>query len=152
MRTLWIQYPFRYVKGSKTFSHSRMTSADHYLYPSTSTDKASTLPTQKYPPSRLGTILGFLGMLRPHIFSVIQASLIVLVKSQDRQLISNPDDGKFRVLLTTMGSWTFLDFYISSRSKTMTIARACFPNPSHPRTAYTAMCPFKALKNVTVRG
>ena len=119
----------RYVKGSKTFSHSRMTSAEHYFYPSTSTDKSSTLPPQKYRPSHLGTILGFLGMLRPHIFSVIQASLVVLVKSQDRQLISNPDDGKFRALLATMCSRTFLGFYISFKSKTMTVARAYFPNP-----------------------
>ena len=68
-------------------------------------------------------------MLRPHIFSVIQASLVVLVKSQDRQLISNPDDGKFRALLATMCSRTFLGFYISFKSKTMTVARAYFPNP-----------------------
>ena len=109
--------------------------------------------TSKVPSlARLGTILGFLGMLRPHTFSVIQTSSIVLVKSKGKHLISEPDDGKFRALLATMGCRTILALYIWFKSKTMKVTRAYFPNLSHPRTAYSAMCPVEALETVTVQG
>ena len=90
-------------------------------------------------------------MLRPHTFSVIKPSSFVLVTVRKSKLCW-PDAATFRVGLRQTRGRNIMGFYIKFRSKTMVNARAYFPNLSSPVTRYAAMCPVRALKDVTERG
>lgn len=104
---------------------------------------------------RFATIIGFMGMLRPHTFAQLTPSSITLVSFTGR-CQRMPDNKKsFRNTLTEariLGG--ILGFYINFQSKTMRDARAYFPSlcSRTSNTLLSTMCPVKSLIEVTRRG
>ena len=96
--------------------------------------------------TRWATILGFVGMLRPHTFSQLKVKSFIFVITTKRK-------GKLRLTLREGGAllrrWRssdILGYYVEFKSKTMPVARAYFPNLSTPGSHYSAMCPVKAIQ------
>ena len=97
--------------------------------------------------TRFATIVGFIGMLRPHTFNILQLSSFILVNRQGEQRYSSFDNH----LKHLCKDYTLLGFYIIFKSKTMSNARAYFPNLSSPPSLFADMCPVRALKQLAVR-
>ena len=78
---------------------------------------------------RLATILGFIGMLRPHTFQQLGPRSFILVR-KDERLIPLQSCGTSGPSLRRLygEQHTFLGFYINFSSKTMPAAKAYFPN------------------------
>ena len=102
--------------------------------------------------ARFATIIGFIGMLRPHTFSNIQRSSFVLI-SKNRKDVGLQIEGRtIRDNRGEVSTGDILGFYIEFKSKTLNYARAYFPNLSTPRSPYSVMCPVLALKQIVSMG
>ena len=102
--------------------------------------------------TRWATILGFVGMLRPHTFAQIKVKsfVLVIVTKEEKILRLALEDGGD--LLRRRKRSDILGYYIEFKSKTMPVARAYFPNLSTPGSHYSAMCPVRAIQNLAYKG
>ena len=102
---------------------------------------------------RFATILGFVGLLRPHTLRELTASKIRLVTRRNK-VIKLPQRQRDipHTLAAIRSKERLLGFYIQFQSKTMRSARAFFPNLCSPKTEYTKMCPTRTLVEVASRG
>ena len=94
------------------------------------------------------TIIGFIGMLRPHTFAQLRPSSFTLVTFTGRCKKMPDNKRSFRAAITEARlCGGILGFYINFQSKTMRDARAYFPSLFSPsgNTLLSAMCPVKAL-------
>ena len=101
------------------------------------------------------TIIGFVGMLRPHTFAQLRPSSFTVVTYTGR--CQRMPDNKFgfkTVLTEVRARGGILGFYIHFQSKTMLNAQAYLPSlcARSGNTLLTTMCPVKALINITNRG
>ena len=110
----------------------------------------TTVDTREASLARFATILGFVGMLRPHTFATLKSASFVLVDGRG-QTVQEKSDSSFKALLGSWKTEAILGFYIEFHSKTMRHARAYFPNLSHPNTPFAAMCPVRALKAIAAK-
>ena len=94
------------------------------------------------------TIMGFIGMLRPHTFLQLEVNSLQLVKI-DRGIVKAVDVAGY---LASHAECNILGFFFEFKSKTMPHARAYFPNLSAPRSHYSAMCPVRALQCLAMSG
>ena len=96
--------------------------------------------------ARLATVLGFIGMLRPHTFAQLRPASFTFVLRNDHLLTTQTTSVSFQKLALQLSSMrNVLGFYITFRSKTMAAAQAYFPNlSSHPGPLKT-MCPLTLL-------
>ena len=94
------------------------------------------------------TILGFVGMLRPHTFSQLKLSSFQLIKRNRGRV---PVVGVANYLKQHGGS-DLCGFLITFKSKTMSVARAYFPNLSMPCSYYARMCPVRAIVSLAQVG
>ena len=78
--------------------------------------------------SACATVLGFVGMLRPHTFSQLKVSSFLLIERKSGP-IPGVDTARY---LKHRGGSDLLEFLITFKSKTMPVARAYFPNLSKP--------------------
>ena len=107
---------------------------------------------------RCATILGFVGMLRPHTFDQVGPNSIQLVvkdHSSPRHsfLVPARDTRLFALVLRpSQAQFTVFGFVLDFKSKTQLNARAYFPNMSDPRGHYSSMCPVEALRLTVTRG
>ena len=100
--------------------------------------------------TRLATILGFLGMLRPHTFSQLGPESFTFVltdggglRYQTRNMVS------FREFMVSVPANNYLlGFYIEFESKTMTHGRAYYPNLAKVPKPYSDMCPTRELRSI----
>ena len=102
---------------------------------------------------KLATVLGFMGMLRPHTFNQLKPSSFVFVK-KDRSVTTPTNSQKsFRKMVHSLpANKDMLGFYITFKSKTMPHARAYFPNIATTCQHYAPLCPLKALRDVAEKG
>ena len=93
------------------------------------------------------TILGFLGMLRPHTFPQLKPSSFSLImkRGNAKPTTKSPDIAKY---FQKHDGSKLVGFVITFKSKTKPVARAYFPNLSSPKSYYSAMCPVKAMADV----
>ena len=100
--------------------------------------------------ARFATIVGFIGMLRPHTLKSLRPSSIIFVTwhGEERQITTTISQDR----LDKISGEPNLGFYIKFKSKTMTNARAYYPNLSTPESNLAAMCPVRALKDIMARG
>ena len=101
---------------------------------------------------RFATIMGFVGMLRPHTYRQLQpASFTLVIQDGDGylppQLINGRDVLLFSEKIHEAGD-TVLGFFIKFKSKTMLEATAYFPKLSDCALRFKAMCPVIALKDL----
>ena len=107
---------------------------------------------------RCVTILGFVGMLRPHTFAQIGPDSVQLVikdysSPRHASLVPANEARLFAHALSQhQAQITVLGFILDFKSKTQLEARAYFPNLSYPRCHYRNMCPVEALRCVVMRG
>ena len=104
---------------------------------------------------RFATILGFIGMLRPHSIEALkpQAFSMVTARGEVIQMPSQP--ARFQeVFMKIATSERILGFFITFKSKTMDQARAYFPTLSNVanQTEFALICPLLALTDITHRG
>ena len=101
------------------------------------------------------TIIGFIGMLRPHTFAQLRPNSFTLVTYTGRCIKMPNNKNRFKEALTeTRARGGILGFYINFQSKTMANAQSYLPSlcsRTH-NTLLTVMCPVKALINITSRG
>ena len=97
---------------------------------------------------RFATVIGFIGMLRPHTFDQLEPSSFVVVLD-DGRCVGLSDSGRdYKKHLNDLRrSGQILGFYIKFRSKTMAFARAYYPSlcSLKTRSRFSAICPVKAL-------
>ena len=104
------------------------------------------------------TIIGFVGMLRPHTFPQLCLLSFTLVVKDKHSLafsrqISGTDSGLIHhALRLDQQRYVPLGFYIKFKAKTIENARAYFPNLSVPTTDYHRMCPVDALRVLVSKG
>ena len=107
---------------------------------------------------RFGTIVGFIGMLRPHTFRQLQPDSFTLVVKDNfspafSRIIRPMDLGTLREALhLNQRRYKPIGFCIKFKSKTQLNATAYFPNISDPTTHYNSMCPVDALRGLVVKG
>ena len=107
---------------------------------------------------KFATILGFVGMLRPHTFGQLnQDSFGLVVRDAYSQQFARTIEGRniyaMRAAFDASETrYRILGFVIRFRSKTQLEALAYFPNLSQPQTFYGTICPVLALKEVIARG
>ena len=105
---------------------------------------------------RFATIMGFVGMLRPHTYRQLQpaAFTVVIEDGEGRlppQLVNARDVSSFSEKVHEAGD-AVLGFFIKFKSKTMLDATAYFPRLSNCARRFEAMCPVMALKDlITLR-
>ena len=104
---------------------------------------------------RFATILGFIGMLRPHSIQDLQPQSFTVVTCSGAEIPMPKLPGRFYAEIRKWWNRNdMLGFYISFRSKTMSRAKAYFPNLSDT-TAYSGLpliCPVVALVDIARRG
>ena len=107
---------------------------------------------------KFATILGFVGMLRPHTFDQLnQDSFGLVVRDANSQQFARMIEGRDiyalrAALVASQTRYKVLGFVIRFQAKTQLEALAYFPNLSQPQTSYSAICPVLALKMVIARG
>ena len=104
---------------------------------------------------RFATIIGFVGMLRPHTFRQLKPSSFTLVTYTGRCTVMPKGMTSFRSQLSeSRRRGRILGFYIDFQSKTMRNARAYLPSlcSRGNNTKLAAMCPVRALIEITKRG
>ena len=102
---------------------------------------------------RFLTLLGFIGMLRPHIFKQLHAGSFRMV-SGSGAVIPLPRDRRSaqRVLYQLKAHSEILGFYIRFESKTMRDAKAYFPTLCTTSPTFVPMCPTSALLEIVGKG
>ena len=104
---------------------------------------------------RFATILGFVGMLRPHTFEQLGPNSFTIVLMSHRCVRLGGPAKVFRSQLDQLRrSSRILGFYIDFESKTMQNARAYFPSLCSRKssTPFAPMCPVRALVQISSRG
>ena len=104
---------------------------------------------------RFATVIGVIGMLRPHTFDQLQPGSFVLVLDNGRCVKLSGSGPTFNRRLNDLRrSGRIWGFYITFRSKTMAFARAYYPSLCSRKTKsrYSAICPVKALLQVAGHG
>ena len=107
---------------------------------------------------RFFTIIGFVGMLRPHTFpQLCPHSFTLVVKDKYSPAFSShisATDARVlhHALRLDQQRYTPIGFYIRFRAKTQEDARAYFPNLKVPATHYSNMCPVDALRILVSKG
>ena len=102
--------------------------------------------------SGFATVLGFFGMLRPHIFTALGPQSFVFVLKDGSQVQHTSRSRPFQQRLASLPqSAKVLDFLIRFKSKTMLDARAYYPNLGSSLPAYNQLCPVRLLKDVSNR-
>ena len=101
---------------------------------------------------RFATIIGFIGMLRPHTFRQLQpTSFTLVIQNGDGRLpphLVNAREGPlFTRMVQTAGN-KIIGLFANFKSKTMLDATAYFPNLSEGTPRYKAMCPVTALQDL----
>ena len=103
---------------------------------------------------KFATILGFVGMLRPHTFGQLtRESFTLVVRDRHTRQFSTIIDGKNllgirEALEPHQTRFKVLGFYIRFKAKTLLDAVAYFPCLSLPNTFYKDICPVMALREV----
>ena len=101
---------------------------------------------------RFATILGFVGMLRPHTFDQINPESFTIVLMNRSSILMRGTASWFRKQLDDIRrKHRILGFYIQFQSKTMQNARAYFPSlcSRTKTTSYEPMCPMRSLVEVS---
>ena len=105
--------------------------------------------------ARFATIIGFIAMLRPHVFDALRPSSFTLVTYTGQCFRMSNTPSIFRKeLWTTRRVGGILGFLVDFRSKTMVNARAYLPSlstTSHNSNIAT-ICPVRALIQIVERG
>ena len=104
---------------------------------------------------RFATIIGFIGMLRPHVFYQIQPSSVTFVTKTGDCCPMPKNKHRFRNILGELRKrGDILGYYIDFQSKTMRNARAYLPSLCSlgNNTKLAAMCPVRALIKITTKG
>ena len=102
--------------------------------------------------ARLATVLGFVGMLRPHTFAQLRPASFTFVLWDEQLLTTQTTSSSFRTLALQFPAMrNVLGFYITFRSKTMASARAYFPNLSSSPGPLNPMCPLALLLSAAKR-
>ena len=106
--------------------------------------------------ARFATILGFIGMLRPHTFSQLQPNSFTLVV-QGNDVLQPPrciNASRERLFLEMLRSTTvtILGFFVSFKSKTQLSATAYFPNLSDCASRFRVMCPVTEVAKIVRTG
>ena len=104
---------------------------------------------------RFATILGFIGMLRPHSLETLEPSDFYVITKAGDEIRMPRNQIEFRDLWARMVmAKRILGFYIKFRSKTMNEARAYFPTLSAVETQmeFSLICPVSALTDISRRG
>ena len=102
--------------------------------------------TKKMRKLRFATIVGFIGMLRPHTYTQLKVSSFSIVLLDDTCITLN--DYRKQLLRRSGNTVKILDilgYYISFESKTMKCAKAYYPNLTSLRSSIRDMCPVTAL-------
>ena len=103
--------------------------------------------------ARLATVLGFFGMLRPHMFSTLgPCSFVFVLKKGQRMGPYKTTDAFQHGVKALPDDDNVLGFYFSFKSKTMTHARAYFPNLGSSSLSYRPICPLRLLWEVSKKG
>ena len=98
------------------------------------------------------TILGFLGMMRPHSLQGLRPESFHIVTSNGTvNPMSNQRDIFHEELVNLLRKEKIVGYYVEFRSKTMAKARAHFPLLS-TNVLLSAICPVRALIDVSQRG
>ena len=97
---------------------------------------------------KLATVLGFIGMLRPHTFLQLKFTALVPVCRTPPSHAQMGPTMNLADFLINRGRTPLLGFFLEFKSKTLPTARAYFPNLSTPKSTYAKMCPVKALADV----
>ena len=98
------------------------------------------------------TILGFLGMMRPHSLQGLRPESFHIVTSNGTvNPMSNQQDIFHEELVNLLHKEKIVGYYVEFRSKTMAKARAHFPLLS-TNVLLSAICPVRALIDVSQRG
>ena len=96
--------------------------------------------------SRLATVLGFFGMLRPHTFTALGPHSFVFVIKDGSQIQLPSRKKLFRQCLDLLPARKhILGFYIRFKSKTMLHARAYYPNLHSFSSSHYHLCPLRML-------
>ena len=103
---------------------------------------------------RFATIMGFIGMLRPHALKQLSPRSFTMVTAKGQRIKMPAQPHLFEMELTRLrGHNHILGFYIQFHSKTMRCARAYFPSlcimDVHLRVSQ--MCPVRALVDLSRR-
>ena len=105
---------------------------------------------------RFATVIGFVGMLRPHTFNQLQPrsfTLVVLNRNplMPPRIINGADTGRFGEAVLSPSTMV-LGFFVAFKSKTMLDAKAYYPNLSTCSPRFRKMCPTTALSQIIRRG
>ena len=107
---------------------------------------------------KFATILGFVGMQRPHTLGKLTRESFTLVvrdaySPQYSSLIKGSDGRKMRQALSVNQTrFTIVGYFIRFKAKALLDAVAYFPNLSDTDTFYRDMCPVLALREVVEKG
>ena len=119
------------------------------------TPEFTTAHTDEQKLLRFASILGFIGMMRPHSLEALSPASFTLV-TQGGRTISMPAQPscfaeRLKEIRTTQ---RILGFYVEFRSKTKAQARAHFPSLTRGRlySQFAWICPVTALIDITTRG
>ena len=95
---------------------------------------------------RFATILGFIGMLRPHTFQQIGVKTFIIVSKDESCSSLTPfSSGAVHWRRNNNGNQAVLGFYITFTSKIQRHAKAYFPNISVLKGNLAKICPVAAL-------
>ena len=102
--------------------------------------------TKKMRKLRFATIIGFIGMLRPHTYTQLKVDSFTIVLLDETCITIK----SYRKLLNHRTENTekiqdILGYYITFESKTMKRAKAYFPNLTSFQSSISNMCPVASL-------
>ena len=98
-------------------------------------------------------MLGFVGMLRPHVFKQLQPGSFRLVSGSGAVVpLPTTRRGAQRMLYQLKSHNDILGFYIRFESKTMRDAKAYFPTLCKTSPSFAPMCPTSALLEIVEKG
>ena len=95
---------------------------------------------------RFATIIGFIGMLRPHTYTQLKvASFTIILLDETCITINSYRKQLLRGSENTVKILDILGYYITFESKTMKCAKAYFPNLTSFQSSISKICPVAAL-------
>ena len=101
---------------------------------------------------RLATVLGFIGMLRPHTFEQLQPSSFIFVHKNNSTIRTHDKKSSFKSCTESLPHHdNIAGFYIEFQAKTMNKARAYFPRLS-TLPKFQRMCPVNQLLRIAGKG
>ena len=101
---------------------------------------------------RFATILGFIGMMRPHSLEALQLNSFSLVTQVGKILAMPKEPSRFtRTLMSSVRESNIIGYFVTFQSKTMRDARAHFPilDMDNERSKFSTICPIRALKELS---